>query len=61
MCRDNKIPIAYMFESFQASGDRRKLLSRDGVHFIYGGWDATAQAWRAAMDQINFALLDRPD
>jgi len=60
-CRANKIPIAYVFEAFQAAADRRKLLAGDGVHFIDGGWAVTAPAWQRALDQINFVLLDRPE
>jgi len=61
LCRANRIPIAYAFESLQAGGDRRTLLSGDGVHFIFGGWDVTSRAWRDAVDQVTFVLLDRPD
>jgi len=60
-CRDNKIPIAYTFKAFQAGGDRRKLLAGDGVHLVDGGWAVTGPAWRAALEQVNFVLLDRPD
>jgi hypothetical protein len=60
-CRENHIPIAYVFEAFQAGGDRRKLLAGDGVHLISGGWAVTAPAWRAALEQVNFVLLDRPE
>jgi len=63
MCRANRIPIAYVFEAFLAfekKGDRRTLLAGDGVHYITGGWEVTARAWKAAMDQVNFVLLDRP-
>jgi len=63
MCRREKIPIAYVFEAFleyEKSGDRRTLLARDGVHYITGGWKVTAAAWKAAMDQVLFAILDRP-
>ncbi len=63
MCRGEKIPIAYVFEAFleyEKSGDRRTLLAPDGVHYITGGWKVTAAAWKAAMDQVLFAILDRP-
>ena len=59
MCRENKIPTAYVFEAFQGGGDRRKLLAGDGVHLESGGWEVTARAWQAAMAQVRFALLDR--
>jgi len=60
MCRENRIPTAYVFEAFQEGGDRRKLLAPDGVHLVDGGWEVTARAWQAAMAQVRFALLDRP-
>jgi len=61
-CREAKIPIAYVFVEFlqfEVTGDRRKLLADDGVHYIGGGWEATSRAWAAAMAQVRFALLDR--
>ena len=64
MCRENQIPIAYAFEAFlrfERTGDRRTLLAGDGVHYIGGGWRVTAAAWRAALGQVSFALLDRPE
>ena len=60
-CREHHIPVAYVFEAFQAGGDRRKLLAPDGVHLVSGGWAATGPAWGATLDQVNFVLLDRPD
>lgn len=63
MCRQNRIPVASVFEAFLASEktqDRRTLLARDGVHYIAGGWKVTAAAWKEAMDRVNFVLLDRP-
>jgi lysophospholipase L1-like esterase len=60
-CRARNIPIAHIFEEFQSAGDRRKLLADDGVHLVTGGWEATARGWKAAVDQVRFALLDRPD
>jgi len=63
-CRGQKIPIAYVFEAFLAfekKGDRRTLLAPDGVHYIGGGWEVTARAWAAAMDQVGFVLRDRPE
>lgn len=61
MCRANKIPIAYLFEEFQAQPDRRKLLYTDGVHWGVDGFSVASQVWRRAMDQVTFVLLDRPD
>ncbi len=63
-CREAKVPIAYVFEEFlkfERKGNRRTLLADDGVHFIGGGWEATARAWAAAMAQVRFALLDRAE
>lgn len=60
MCRENRIPTAYVFEAFQDGGDRRKLLAPDGVHLVDGGWEVTGKAWQAVMAQVEFALLDRP-
>jgi lysophospholipase L1-like esterase len=63
-CRDAKVPIAYIFEEFlkfEQKGSRRTLLADDGVHYIGGGWEATARAWAAAVSQVRFALLDRPE
>ena len=59
MCRENKLPIAYIFEALQAAGDRKKLIAGDGVHFSEGGWDTLSPAWEAAVRQVNFVLLDR--
>lgn len=63
-CREAKIPVAYILEEFlefEKKGDRRTLLAGDGVHYIGGGWEATARAWAAAVAQVRFALLDRPE
>ncbi|MFP4055990.1 MAG: GDSL-type esterase/lipase family protein [Candidatus Brocadiia bacterium] len=63
-CREHRIPIAHVFQAFlhhEKTGDRRDLLAGDGVHYIAGGWRVTAQAWKAAMDQVLFVLLDRPE
>ncbi|HUS92975.1 MAG TPA: GDSL-type esterase/lipase family protein [Phycisphaerae bacterium] len=60
MCRKERIPIAYCFEEFQASGDRKALLAGDGVHTHNHGFAAYARAWRMTMDHVLFALLGRP-
>jgi len=59
-CRAHKVPIAYLFELFQAQPDRRKLLAGDGVHWQGDGFPLTGTAWRQVMNQVTFALLDRP-
>jgi hypothetical protein len=58
-CRKNKIPVAYLFEEFQAQPDRKTLLAHDGVHWGEGGFPVAALAWKKAMEQVLFALLDR--
>ncbi len=60
-CRREKIPIAYCFEEFQASGDRRNLLAGDGVHTHNEGFNTFARAWAKTMHHVLFVLLDRPD
>ena len=60
-CRANRIPVAYLFELFQGQPDRRKLLAGDGVHWIGDGFPLTGVAWKKVMDQVSFALMDRPD
>lgn len=60
LCRDNNIPIAYIFRDLQAQPDRRKLLAGDGVHFVSGGWAVVGPAWARAVNGVNFVLLDRP-
>jgi len=54
MCRRERIPIAYCFEEFQASGDRRNLLARDGVHTHSEGFSTFGRAWRKTMDHVLF-------
>ncbi len=58
-CRKNKIPVAYLFEEFQAQPDRRELLDGDGIHWGKGGFPIAALAWKKAVEQVVFALLDR--
>ena len=59
-CRANKIPIAYIFEEMQAQPDRRKQLAGDGVHWAGEGFVTASRAWKKAMEQVTFVLLDRP-
>jgi len=56
-CREAKIPVCYLFEYFQSLPDRKKLLAGDGVHWQGEGFPATSRAWKWALDQVNFALL----
>jgi hypothetical protein len=60
-CRRNKIPIAYLFEEFQAQPDRKTLLATDGIHWGKDGFPIAARAWKKAMEQVTFALLDRTE
>ena len=60
-CRQNKIPIAYLFEEFQTQPDRRALLAGDGVHWGKSGFPIAARAWKQAMEQVSFALADRTE
>ena len=59
MCRSHAIPIAHMFEEFQASGPRKDLLAGDGVHLHKQGFPAVGRAWAKAIRHVNFVLLDR--
>ena len=60
MCRAERVPIAYCFEEFQASGQRKALLAGDGVHTHRYGFATFGRAWRQAMDHVLYALLDAP-
>ena len=59
--RANHVPIVYIFEEFQRQPDRHKLLAGDGVHWAGDGFRVTSLVWKQLMDQIAFALLDRPE
>jgi hypothetical protein len=59
LCRKLKIPTGYIFEDFQAAGDRRKYMGGDGVHWRGEGMAIGAKAWGKALDQIRFALRDQ--
>jgi lysophospholipase L1-like esterase len=58
-CRENGYPVAYSFEPLMKA-NRKEVLQRDGVHFKQAGVEICAAAWQATMDQVLFALLDRP-
>ena len=55
------IPIAYLYEEIQAQSDPRSFFARDGVHWHKKAFPLTGRVWKQAMDQVLFALLDRPD
>jgi len=59
LCRKLKIPTGYIFEDFQAAGNRRKYMGGDGVHWRGEGMAIGAKAWGKALDQIRFALRDQ--
>ncbi len=54
-----KVPVGYVFEEIQAAGDRRKYISRDGVHWTQPGKALAGRAWAKALDQVRFVLRDR--
>jgi len=58
--RELGVPVAYVFDEIQSSGDRRRFIYKDGVHWTVGGMEAAARAWARTMRQIEFALRDRP-
>ena len=60
LCRKLKIPTGYIFEDFQAAGDRRTYLGGDGVHWRGEGMAIGARAWGKALKQVRFVLRDRP-
>jgi lysophospholipase L1-like esterase len=54
------VPVAYIFRDIQAAGDRRRLISGDGVHWTGAGMEVAAKAWAKAMEQVQWVLRDRP-
>jgi lysophospholipase L1-like esterase len=59
LCRTLKIPTGYIFEDFQAAGDRRTYMGSDGVHWRGAGMEIGARAWAKTLDQIRFVLRDQ--
>ncbi len=59
LCRKIQVPTGYIFEDFQAAGDRRKYMGGDGVHWRGEGMEVGARAWAKALDQVRFVLRDR--
>jgi len=59
LCRKLEVPCGYIFEDFQAAGDRRRHLSGDGVHWTGSGMAIAGRAWGKTLDQIRFTLRDR--
>ncbi len=60
-CREHHIPIAYLYEEIQAQSDPRSFFVRDGIHWHKKAFPLTGKVWAQAMNQVMFALLDRPD
>jgi len=60
LCRKLKIPTGYIFEGFQAAGDRRRYMGGDGVHWTGDGMAIAGKAWGSALEQVRFVLRDRP-
>jgi len=58
--RKLKVPVAYIFEEVQKSGDRREFIWKDGVHWTAKGMEVAAKAWAKTMRQIEFVLRDKP-
>jgi lysophospholipase L1-like esterase len=59
LCGKKGIPVGYIFEAFQAAGDRRGLLDADGVHWRLQGMELAARAWAKTLEQVRFVLRDR--
>jgi hypothetical protein len=59
--RANHVPVAYIFEELQRQPDRHKVLDNDGTHWAGDAFRLTSLVWKQVMDQITFALLDRPE
>lgn len=57
--RKLQVPVAYIFESLQAAGERTKYIAGDGVHWNGDGMRIAGLAWGRAMAQARFALRDR--
>ena len=60
-CREHHIPIAYLYEEIQAQSNPRSFFVRDGVHWHKKAFPLTGKVWKQAMEQVMFAILDRPD
>ena len=54
--RELQVPVAYIFSEIQESGDRRKYIWKDGVHWTSKGMQAAAKAWGRSMREVGFAL-----
>ncbi|MCK4292729.1 MAG: hypothetical protein KAY65_05995 [Planctomycetes bacterium] len=59
LCHRLKTPVGYIFEDFQAAGDRRRYMGSDGVHWRDAGMEIGARAWGKTLEQIRFVLRDR--
>jgi hypothetical protein len=60
LCHKLQIPAAYIFESVQAAGDRKKFIAGDGVHWTGDGMEVAGKTWGRTLAQIRFLLRDQP-
>jgi hypothetical protein len=58
--QDNRTAKEYAW-IFRREIEARKYLADDGIHWANDGFEMASRAWRKAMDQVNFAVLDRAD
>lgn len=58
--KKNNIPLAYVFNDIQKSGNREKFIWKDGIHWTAQGMEVAAKAWAKTFRQIEFVLRDRP-
>jgi hypothetical protein len=58
LCGKLQAPTGYLFEGFQAAGDRRKYLAGDAVHWTGEGMAIAGRAWGRTLEQIRFVLRD---
>jgi lysophospholipase L1-like esterase len=59
LCRTLQVPVGYIFEDFQAAGDRRKYMGGDGVHWTGEGMEIAGRAWGKTLAQLRFVLRDQ--
>jgi lysophospholipase L1-like esterase len=60
LCRKLQVPTGYIFEGFQAAGDRRRSMGGDGVHWTGEGMEIAGRAWGKTLEQIRFVVRDQP-
>jgi hypothetical protein len=57
--RKIQVPVAHIFESIQAAGDRKQFIADDGVHWNGAGMAIAGRAWGRALKQTRFVIRDR--